>query len=182
MSSIREIIVDGNHELFNKTNMFYKEFNSDFRQIRFFTLLIIQQAPAQLSEMKLLEQQVGELVSNAIKHGNRRDPKKKVKVWYYFDIEKAHVIVEDEGEGFQDIERWNYFNKKRTEYFESKDFEQMKDFLAYRTPKSEENDGGNALFAALEYWNGGFIFNKERNAVAALRYYPKKNKGIELNN
>lgn len=182
MSSIKEIIVDEQNVLFNRNNLFYKEFKSDLKQIKIFITLIVRQAPVPLSELKLLEQQVAELITNAIKHGNKSDPKKKVKVWYTFNNEKTHIIVEDEGTGFKDIEQWNYFNKKRIEYFNKKDFEEMKKYLSYRTPESDENDGGNALFAALEYWNGGFIFNNKRNAVAALRFFTKKNNGVELIN
>ena len=36
---------DDNDPLFDKTNMLKKEFPSDFRQIRYFTLLIVQAAP-----------------------------------------------------------------------------------------------------------------------------------------
>ncbi len=182
MSSVKEIIVDEQNVLFDRGNLFYKEFKSELKQIKIFTTLIVRQAPVPLSEIKLLEQQVGELISNAIKHGNKSDSKKKVKVWYLFNNEKAHIIVEDEGLGFKDIEQWNDFNKKRIEYFNKKDFEEMKKYLTYRTPESDENDGGNALFAALEYWNGGFLFNNKRNIVAALRFFPKKNNGAELSN
>ncbi|HOX32282.1 MAG TPA: ATP-binding protein, partial [Spirochaetales bacterium] len=36
----------------------------------------------------------------------------------------------------------------------------------------------NALFAALEYWNGGFVFNQKRNCVAMLKRFPKKRRGL----
>jgi len=53
-------------------------------------------------------------------------------------------------------------------------------FVSFRTARSDDNDGGNALFAALEYWNGGFIFNDKRNAIAMLKQYPKKRHGIVI--
>jgi serine/threonine-protein kinase RsbW len=37
---------------------------------------------------------------NAIKHGNRFDPKKKVQVEYRIDPRHLEVIIEDEGPGF----------------------------------------------------------------------------------
>ena len=38
-------------------------------------------------------------------------------------------------------------------------------------PKSDETDGGNSLIAALEYWNGGMIFNEARNKVGVVRWF-----------
>ena len=46
MEEMRAILVDEASELFDRTGMFYKKFPSDFRQIRYFTLLILQKAPA----------------------------------------------------------------------------------------------------------------------------------------
>lgn len=42
-----------------------------------------------------------EALTNAIKHGNRNDPSKKVTVRYAVSAEKAVVIVRDEGPGFE---------------------------------------------------------------------------------
>ncbi|UCD50880.1 MAG: ATP-binding protein [Phycisphaerales bacterium] len=38
---------------------------------------------------------------NAVKHGNKMDPDKKVKVQWLVDGEKVDVQLEDEGQGFQ---------------------------------------------------------------------------------
>ena len=54
MEDIKELRSDGNDPLFDKTNMLYKEFPSDFRQIRYFTLLIVQSAPLEIKEINLL--------------------------------------------------------------------------------------------------------------------------------
>ena len=54
MEQIKELRVDENDALFDKTNMLYKEFPSDFRQIRYFTLLIVQSAPLEIKEINLL--------------------------------------------------------------------------------------------------------------------------------
>lgn len=179
MSEYRLIKVDGSSELFDKTGMWYKEFLTDYRQVRFYSLLVVQRAPAEIRELNLLEQQVSELIKNAVRHGNQKDHTKMVKVWYSFSQDMARVIVEDEGDGFQDIDKWNEFNKKRTQCFEEQDFDQVVEYFSYRTPKSTEEDGGNALFAALEYWDVGVVFNETRNAVAVARSF-KKSKRLGL--
>ncbi len=177
-NGILEIRVDENSPLFDKTGMLHKEFPSDFRQIRYFTLLVVQSAPPDIKEINLLEQQISEIIKNAVKHGNKCNPEKKVRVWYSFSPEHAHLVVEDEGEGFRDLEKWNEFNRKRQACLEKADFETLADYVSFRTARSDDNDGGNALFAALEYWDGGFVFNQKRNAVAMLKRFPKRRMGL----
>jgi len=176
-NGVLEIRVDENAPLFNRTGMLHKEFPSDFRQIRYFTLLIVQSAPPEIKEINLLEQQISEVIKNAVKHGNHSNPEKKVSVWYEFSPEHAHLIVEDEGKGFQDLEKWNQFNRNRQSCLDKQDFESLADFVSFRSITSDDNDGGNALFAALEYWDGGFIFNQKRNSVAMLKRFPKRRHG-----
>ena len=180
MEYFKELRSDENDSLFDKTNMLYKEFPSDFRQIRYFTLLIVQSAPLEIKEINLLEQQISEVIKNAVKHGNECDINKKVRVWYSFSPTHAHLIVEDEGEGFQDLEKWNEFNRKRLECLHNQNFEELANFVSFRTPKSDEHDGGNALFAALEYWNGGFVYNKKRNGVAMLKKFAQRRVGVSI--
>jgi serine/threonine-protein kinase RsbW len=38
---------------------------------------------------------------NAVKHGNKMDPTKKVKVDYSVDSDKVEISITDEGEGFE---------------------------------------------------------------------------------
>ncbi|HPY52582.1 MAG TPA: ATP-binding protein [Treponemataceae bacterium] len=180
MDYFKELRSDENDSLFDKTNMLYKEFPSDFRQIRYFTLLIVQSAPLGIKEINLLEQQISEVIKNAVKHGNECDINKKVRVWYSFSATHAHLIVEDEGEGFQDLEKWNEFNRKRLECLHNQNFEELAQFVSFRTPKSDDHDGGNALFAALEYWNGGFVYNKKRNGVAMLKKFVQRRLGVSI--
>jgi len=180
MDYFKELRSDENDSLFDKTNMLYKEFPSDFRQIRYFTLLIVQSAPLEIKERNLLEQQISEVIKNAVKHGNECDINKKVRVWYSFSATHAHLIVEDEGEGFQDLEKWNEFNRKRLECLHNQNFEELAEFVSFRTPKSDDHDGGNALFAALEYWNGGFVYNKKRNGVAMLKKFVQRRLGVSI--
>lgn len=180
MNLIKELRVDEKSPLFDKTGMLYKEFPSDYRQIRYFTLLIVQSAPLEIKGINLLEQQISEIIKNAVKHGNKCDPAKKVKVWYDFSSTHAHLIVEDEGAGFKDIDKWNEFNRKRLECLHEQDFANLGSYVSFRTELSDEHDGGNALFAALEYWDGGFIFGEKRNSVAMLKKYPKKRTGFSF--
>jgi serine/threonine-protein kinase RsbW len=165
----KEIIIDGNHDLFHKVGMIPAEFPSDFKRIRYFTSLIVQRAPAEIRDFNILEQQVSELIKNAVKHGNQRDQSKKVKVWFSFSKYHAHLIVQDEGPGFLEIEQWNEFYGKRIECFETHNFEEMVKYVTYTSSISDESDGGNAMFAAVEYWNCGVIFNENRNCVAVRR-------------
>ena len=172
--TVKELRSDGNDPLFDKSNMLYKEFPSDFRQIRYFTLLIVQSAPLEIKEINLLEQQISEVIKNGVKHGNNCDINKKIHVWYSFSASHAHIIVEDEGEGFKDLEKWNEFNKKRLDCLRDSNFEELANYVSFRTKRSDDQDGGNALFAALEYWDGGFIYNDKRNGVAMLKRFQQK--------
>ncbi len=180
MSDIKTILVSEESPLFNKKGLFHKKFASDFRQIRYYTLVVMQKAPPEIKEINLLEQQISELIKNAVKHGNKKDPRKLVEVWYSFNESSARLIVQDEGRGFKQLEAWNEFNRRRTECFLRQDFEAMAEFVSFITPDSDEHDSGNALFAAVEYWNGGVVFNRARNAVAVAKYFPQRRHGIEL--
>lgn len=180
MQEFKELRSDSNDPLFDKTNMLYKAFPSNFRQIRYFTLLIVQSAPLEIKEINLLEQQISEVIKNAVKHGNNCNLSKQVHVWYSFSPSHAHIIVEDEGEGFKDIEKWNEFNRKRIDCLRNSDFESLANFVSFRTKKSDSEDGGNSLFAALEYWDGGFVYNDKRNAVAMLKRFQQKRHGVSV--
>lgn len=169
MEKIRTIIVDENHPLFDREKMLYKEFSSDYRLIRYYTKILIQKAPPVIKEHNLMEQQISEIIKNAIKHGNKKDPVKTIKVWYLFKPEEVRLIVEDQGEGFKEIEKWNDFHRKKDECFYSGDILKMAEYVSYRGESSSDEDGGNALFAAVEYWNMGVVFNDNRNVVAIGR-------------
>lgn len=171
---IKELKVDESNPLFDKTNLFYKKFPSDQRQIRYFALLIVQKAPPEIQEINLLEQQISEVLKNAVKHGNHSDPSKSVHVWFSFTNEEARLIVEDEGDGFKDLEKWNEFNRKRVELLTARNFDELDNYVSFRTSRSDEHDGGNALFAALEYWTEGMVYNVKRNGVALGKKFAKK--------
>jgi len=181
MEAAKMILQDDQHPLFSRDNMFSKEFPSDFRRIRYFTLMIVQKAPPEIKEINLLEQQISEIIKNAVKHGNKSDPEKTIRVWYTFSTEEAKIIVEDEGDGFQNIDKWNSFNSNRQDCLSKEDYIKLADYVSYRTEKSDDNDGGNAMFAAVEYWNEGVVFSTKGNTVAVGKKFPRKRPSIELN-
>jgi hypothetical protein len=170
-----EIIIDGSSPLFNKERMNFQEFPSDFSKIRYYALVVVSSAPLPIKEANLLEQQVSELIKNGITHGNRNDPRNILKVWYSFTHNDARLIVEDEGDGFKEIRAWNEFNRKRIECTRNGNLAELAKYISFRGQNSKEKDGGNALFAALEYWDGGMVFNTDCNAVAVKKIYSLPN-------
>ncbi len=169
---VRKLIVDERNELFDAQGMRYLEFPSDYRRVREYTAAVLADCPPAFREGTLLEQQLSEIIKNGIKHGNGRDPAKKLKVW--FDVRKrARFIVEDEGEGFRELDAWNDFFRRRQEALHREDFDAFLSLASYRGPRSDDEDGGNSLIAALEYWNGGMIFNEKRNKVGVVRWFTR---------
>ena len=166
-----QILIDEKNTLFDKTGMFYKKFPSDFRQIRYYTLLIVEKAPAEMKQIYLLEQQISELIKNAVKHGNKSNPEKFVECWFRFEDDMAHLVIQDEGKGFKHLEKWNEFNLERTRCLQERDFDALEQYVSFTSPDSDMTDNGNALFAAVQFWNGGLVFNKKRNAVAVMKKY-----------
>jgi anti-anti-sigma factor len=168
---VRALRVDGADPLFDDAGMYNKTFNIDFSQIRRLSALIAQQAPPEIQEINILEQQISEIIKNAVKHGNRGDKQRGVTVSFSFSPTHAQLIVEDEGNGFQQLEEWNEFYRRKIECYQRQDFDEMMNYLAFRTELSDEADGGNAMFAAVEYWNAGVVYNKQRNKVAVRRNF-----------
>jgi hypothetical protein len=167
---IRKLIVDENNELFDAQGMKYIEFKSDFYAIRKYCAMILEECSDKFKEGNLLEQQLSELLKNGIKHGNKCDQSKKIKVWY--DLRKrARFIVEDEGVGFTCLDAWNDFYRKRQEAMFAQDFDLFLSLASYRGPESDEQDGGNSLIAALDFWNGGMIYNEARNKIGVVRWF-----------
>lgn len=165
------ILVDDDHRIQNTDGMYHKTFYIDFSQIRRLSNLIAQQAPPEIREINMLEQQISEIIKNGVKHGNGNDKSKALKVWFSFSTTHAHLIVEDEGEGFQELDEWNEFYRKKLDCYQRQDFEEMMNYLSFRTAHSDESDGGNAMFAAVEYWNDGVVLNSKRNRVAVRKTF-----------
>ncbi|HBE03673.1 MAG: ATP-binding protein [Spirochaetes bacterium GWF1_41_5] len=170
MDPTKTLIVDENNPCWETHGMYFREFPSDPKLVRYYTILVIQKAPAKWKEKNLLEQQLSEIIKNAIYHGNKKDKSKKIKIWFSYG-QFAKFIIEDEGEGFKELEQWNKFNQERLTAFASGDFEKMSLFVSFRTDKSTDDDGGNSLFAAIEYWNMGMIYNSFKNKVCAMRRF-----------
>ncbi len=168
-----ELIIDEGTELWLVSDMEHKIFPSDFYKIREYAVMITEMVKSKLDSHSfiLLQQQVSELVKNAVKHGNGNDNNKIIRVWYKFDRESYKIIIEDQGEGFENLEQWNEFNHKRNKAVINQDIDMLTELVSFRTEKSDEDDGGNALFAALEYWDSGLIYNKKRNKVLAMKYF-----------
>ena len=167
---VRKLIVDEHNEIFDAQGMKYIELISDYYSIRKFCAIVLEECPDKFKEENLLEQQLSELLKNSIKHGNKCDTNKKVRVWY--DLRKrVRFIVEDEGSGFLLLDSWNEFYRKRQEALYLKDVDLFLNMAGYRGPDSDENDGGNSLMTALEYWNGGMIYNEARNKVGVIRWF-----------
>jgi serine/threonine-protein kinase RsbW len=167
---IRKLITDERNELFDAQGMKYVEFPSDFERIREYSAFVLADCPERFKEGNLLEQQLSEIIKNGIKHGNRCDEAKRIHIW--FDLRKrARFIVEDEGEGFTELEAWNEFYRKRQIALYNEDFGAFLEMASYLGPRSDEDDGGNSLIAALDYWNGGMIYNAKRNKVGVVRWF-----------
>jgi hypothetical protein len=166
----RQLIVDDRNELFDAQGMKRVEFPSEYSRVREYTAKVLADCPSAFLEQNLLEQQLSELIKNGIKHGNRCDPSKKLTVSY--DLRnRARFIVEDEGAGFTDLDEWNDFYLRRQTALFERDFDTFLSLASYRGPKSSEDDGGNSLIAALEYWNGGMIYNGAHNKVGVVRWF-----------
>ncbi len=167
---VRKLIVDDRNELFDAQGMRHIEFPSIFSKIRDYTLAVLADCPPAFREGNLLEQQLSEIIKNGVKHGNRCDSAKRLRVWY--DLRKrARFIVEDEGEGFSELEAWNDFYRRRQTALFEEDFDAFLDLASYRGPRSDAEDGGNSLVAALEYWNGGMIYDASRRKVGVVRWF-----------
>ena len=166
----RRLIVDEFHELFDAQGMHHVEYPSDLSQVRAYAKEILRRCPARFREGNLLEQHLSEILKNAVKHGNDSDPSKTLKVWY--DLRKrVRFIVEDEGEGFVNLDQWNGFYRDRQTALHHGDLHRFLDLASFRGERSDETDGGNSLIAALEYWNGGMIYNARKNKVGVVRWY-----------
>jgi hypothetical protein len=175
----RKLIVDENNELFDAQGMKCLELKSDFSKVREYSTKILEHCPKQFLEEGLLEQQLSEIIKNGIKHGNKNDVSKKIKIWY--DLRnRVRFIVEDEGEGFKRLEEWNDFYRRRQTALYARDFDLFLKLASYRGPESDDSDGGNSLIAALEFWNGGMIYNEAKNKVGVVRWFSHGSGGREF--
>ncbi len=164
-------ITDDDNSIWSIENMRYKEFPSEISKMRSYTKEILSDSKIDIHDDKILQLQITEFIKNAIIHGNQYNKDKKVKIWYDINNDYAKIIIEDEGEGFQDMEKWNEFNKKRLHFIKKQDIQNVLKYAIYKTEKSTDNDGGNFLFSAVEYWDSGIIFNIKRNKLYVMKYF-----------
>ncbi|MBN2440683.1 MAG: STAS domain-containing protein [Spirochaetales bacterium] len=168
---IRQIEIDDEHELFDKSGLEYKRFFLSPDKIRRASSFLACTMPIYFGEINQLEQQSHELLKNAVKHGNKGKMWKPIKVWYSTCTNYAHIIIEDTGKGFREIEEWNEFYRQRMLCCHHRDYKRLLHFLSFRTEISDKTDTGTAFFSAIEYWNKGIVFNEKRNAVAVKRMF-----------
>ena len=167
---LRKLIVDENNELFDAQGMRYVEFPSEYSRVREYSAVVLKDCPKAFREGTLLEQQVSEIIKNAVKHGNKNDPAKKVRIWY--DLRRrVRLIVEDEGEGFSELDDWNNFLARRQTALYRENFDEFLELASWRGKNSDPDDGGNSLIAALEYWNGGIVYNDAKNKIGVVRWF-----------
>lgn len=165
------IEINDNSPILSREGMNLKIFKSDFRLIRYITMTITKHAPECLRDINLLEQQISEIIKNGAKHGNKYDPEKEIKIWFKFTTNSAHIIVEDEGEGFKELEKWNQLKQLRDIAFRSRDYDKMAKYALWKGKSSTPEDGGNAMFAAIEYWNQGVVYSSKRNCVGVKKHF-----------
>lgn len=160
-----------NDPVWNVQGLKYKDFFSDYSMVRKYADTVLSEVfPEEKSRATLLHLQVSEFIKNAVRHGNKMDESKKVKVWYGLEEGRFRLIVEDEGKGFKSLNKWNAFNCKRNRYIKEQNLEKILKHASFRTADSHEDDGGNFLFSALEYWDSGVIFNRRKNRIAVVKY------------
>jgi serine/threonine-protein kinase RsbW len=172
-----ELIIDEYSLLFDTTGMQEFRYPSNIEKIRYYALQVlgtVLQHDQSLSY--LLEYNVSEMIKNAIRHGNLCQVDKEVIIYSETTPQYFRIIVQQKGQGFLNLEEWNRYYRKRTHAFETCDIDKMIEYACYSSENSKDDDGGNALIAALEFWDSGLVFDKERTSVAALKILPSLEK------
>jgi len=170
---IKQININENSTLFEKAGLQCKTFYVGIVQIQKVMQTLFAGVRMEKEEQEHLEHQVYEILKNAVKHGNKGKWWKPLKIWYRINESAAHFIIEDKGKGFQQLEQWNELFKQRAICYQQKDRQNLKKYRAFRTEASDKSDRGTALFSAIEYWNGGIVFNEKRNTVAIKLYFSR---------
>ncbi|MBU1077276.1 MAG: ATP-binding protein [Spirochaetes bacterium] len=168
-----ELVIDNNTELWLVTDMEHDIFPSDINKVGEYTDAATECVRENISgeDFQVLQHEVSELIINAVTHGNKNDLGKIIRLWYSFKDDSYKFIIEDQGAGFQDLEKWNDFNRKRNHAIQSKDMHLMKEYAFYRSETDDTGKGGSTLFGALEYWDSGVIFSNKRNKIVTVKYF-----------
>lgn len=176
-----ELIVDENSLLFDTAGMKHYTFPSDISRMRDFAMEVLENLPQRYQALSfLLEYNVSELIKNAIRHGNNCDLSKQIFVHSEITSQYFRVIVTQQGRGFINLEDWNSYYRQRLQAFEICDVDKMIELACYASENSNEQDGGNALIAALDFWDSGLVFNHNRKSVSALKILPPLSKDSGL--
>jgi serine/threonine-protein kinase RsbW len=104
-SRIKELSFESLELIPFMTRTLHIEIPSQIKFIKGIAHNIIQEAKMMGYNEKELKDKmpvtIDEAVTNAIKHGNKFDENKKVKIQVDIDIEKIKIVVSDEGSGFK---------------------------------------------------------------------------------
>lgn len=165
-----ELVIDNFHPIWRTMKGDPLTYPSQMDKIRVFSREMTSPVPEGYEEKHLLTQQVSEIVKNAMRHGNKKNPKKHICVYREWKDNWFHIVVKDEGKGFLELEKWNEFNKKRLQAITNQDLDSFMSYAQWKGKDSTQEDGGNSLFAALEYWDSGIVFRSDRTTVGASKY------------
>lgn len=171
-----ELIVDEQSLLFDTTGMKKYIYPSDISKMRDYAMEVLEHLPEKYQALSfLLEYNVSELIKNAIRHGNNCDISKEITIHSEITSQYFRIVVQQQGRGFMNLEDWNVYYRQRISAFETCNIDKMIELACYSSENSNEQDGGNALIAALDFWDSSLVFNKARNAVSALKILPPEN-------
>lgn len=154
--------------LFNNLDMQYLELESDFTKVKEYVDLIFNKLNINYYDNILLFQQISEIIKNSIKHGNKLKISNKIYVWIGLTDNNFRLIVEDQGDGFNKLEKWNNFQKKRLDALNKNDLNEIEKYILWRDEASDIDDGGNSLFAAVEFWDD-IVYNSKKNKIAVIK-------------
>jgi len=105
VSKLKELSFESEELIPFMTRSIHIEIPSQLKFIKGIAHNIIQEAKLMgYNESELKDKipvTIDEAVTNAIKHGNKFDEHKKVKIHVDIDIEKISILIKDEGEGFK---------------------------------------------------------------------------------
>ncbi|HPX26628.1 MAG TPA: ATP-binding protein [Treponemataceae bacterium] len=158
-----------------KNSMHVRQIQSKDTLIRYYAMQTVKTLPMNDIEKKLLEQQISELIQNAVVHGNKNREELIVNIRYLYKNNVFTIILQDEGNGFTEFEHWKQWNEKRSKLEQDKNAEEFSMYASYQKRGSFNpcGFGGTGLFAAFEYWDKEFSFSKEGNTLTASKiFYP----------
>ena len=177
------LAIDETNDCWNEIpNMRCFEYFSILENLRMYATEVGREAPEQMRQNFVLEQQISELIKNAMIHGNKMQAEKKVRVYFSFmGLDGlAKLVVESEVCGFENAHEWNDFVLKRENVLNDMSLP-IEERMKYLNFESTANDcdgkilsGGNALLASPAYWNLGVTVSIEKKRVCAMRSFAEQ--------